>query len=200
MRICVYCSSSDGVNPSFKRLASDFGKWLATEGHTLVYGGATGGLMTAVAESAFSNGGQVIGVIPPSVEKKGRKAPWPITFYEVSDLGERKKVMKEYADLFVTFYEVSDLGERKKVMKEYADLFVVLPGSFGTMDEMLDTMVAGILGEHNKPMIIVNVDGFFNHFLMLVERMKKDGMLSDCVYSYYVADNLQECISLIKNI
>ena len=166
MRICVYCSSSDGVNPSFKRLASDFGKWLATEGHTLVYGGATGGLMTAVAESAFSNGGQVIGVIPPSVEKKGRKAPWPITFYEVSDL-----------------------GERKKVMKEYADLFVVLPGSFGTMDEMLD-----------KPMIMVNADGFFDHFLMLVERMKKEGMLSDCVYSYYVADNLQECISLIKNI
>ncbi len=177
MRICVYCSSSDGVNPSFKRLASDFGKWLATEGHTLVYGGATGGLMTAVAESAFSNGGQVIGVIPPNVEKKGRKAPWPITFYEVSDL-----------------------GERKKVMKEYADLFVVLPGSFGTMDEMLDTMAAGILGEHNKPMIMVNADGFFDHFLMLVERMKKEGMLSDCVYSYYVADNLQECISLIKNI
>ena len=177
MRICVYCSSSDEVNPSFKSLASDLGKWLANEGHTLVYGGATGGLMTAVAESAFSNGGQVIGVIPPSVEKKGRKAPWPITLYKVADL-----------------------SERKKVMKEHADLFVVLPGSFGTLDEMLDTMAAGILGEHNKPMIILNENGFFDHFMMLVDRMRAEGMLADRSYCYHVAANLQECISLIKNI
>lgn len=177
MRICVYCSSSDEVNPSFKSLASDLGKWLANEGHTLVYGGATGGLMTAVAESAFSNGGQVIGVIPPSVEKKGRKAPWPITFYEVADL-----------------------GERKKVMKELSDVFVVLPGSYGTLDEMLDTVAAGILGEHHKPMIVVNEDGFFYHFLMLVDRMRKEGMLSKRSYDYRVADNLQECVNLIKNI
>lgn len=177
MRICVYCSSSDEVNLSFKSLASDLGKWLATEGHTLVYGGATGGLMTAVAESAFSNGGQVIGVIPPSVEKKGRKAPWPITFYEVADL-----------------------GERKKVMKELSDVFVALPGSYGTLDEMLDTIAAGILGEHHKPMIVVNEDGFFNHFLMLVDRMRKEGMLSKRSYDYRVVDNVHDCINLIKNI
>lgn len=177
MRICVYCSSSDEVNPSFKNLASDLGRWLATEGHTLVYGGATGGLMTAVAESAFSNGGQVIGVIPPSVEKKGRKAPWPITFYEVADL-----------------------GERKKVMKDLSDVFVVLPGSYGTLDEMMDTIAAGILGEHHKPMIVVNAEGFFDHFLMLVDRMRKEGMLSKRSYDYRVVDNVHDCINLIKNI
>lgn len=177
MRICVYCSSSDEVNPSFKATASELGRCLANEGHTLVYGGATGGLMTAVAESAFSNGGQVIGVIPPSVEKKGRKAPWPITFYEVADL-----------------------GERKKVMKELSDVFVVLPGSYGTLDEMMDTIAAGILGEHHKPMIVVNAEGFFEHFLMLVDRMRKEGMLSKRSYDYRVVDNVHDCISLIKNI
>ena len=117
MNICVYCSSSDLVCDEFKQLATEFGKWMAKSGHTLVYGGATGGLMGAVAEAVANVEGDIVGIIPECIVEKGRKSDLP-------------------TELFV----VGDMAERKTMLKEYADLFVVFPGGFGTLDELFDTI------------------------------------------------------------
>ena len=118
MNICVYCSSSDQVRDEFKQQATEFGNWLADKGHTLVYGGATGGLMSAVAQGASNAGGDIVGIIPDCIIEKGRKSDLP-------------------TELFI----VGDMAERKSMMREYSDVFVVFPGGFGTLGEVFDHLV-----------------------------------------------------------
>lgn len=153
MNICVYCSSSDQVCVEFKQQATELGKWMAQKGHTLVYGGATGGLMTAVAEGAASGKGDIIGIIPDCIVEKGRKSDLP-------------------TELFV----ISDMAERKTMMKEYADVFVVLPGGFGTLDEMFDTISSCMVGEHDKPTILFNPDNFWMGLLLQLDKILKSGL------------------------
>ena len=140
MNICVYCSSSDQVCDEFKQLATEFGKWMAVKGHALVYGGATGGLMSAVAQGVADAGGDIIGIIPDCIVEKGRKSDLP-------------------TELFV----VGDMAERKTMLKEYADVFVVFPGGFGTLDERnLESVVATleklqtIAGQSNRRVGIIS--------------------------------------------
>ena len=153
MNICVYCSSSDQVRDEFKQQATEFGKWMAQKGHTLVYGGATGGLMSAVAEGAANVSGDIIGIIPECIIEKGRKSDMP-------------------TELFV----VGDMAERKTMMKEYADVFVVLPGGFGTLDEMFDTISSCMVGEHDKPTILFNPDNFWEGLLSQFDKILKEGL------------------------
>lgn len=153
MNICVYCSSSDQVCDEFKQQATEFGKWLAQNEHTLVYGGATGGLMSAVAEGATEVGGDIVGIIPECIVEKGRKSDLP-------------------TELFV----VGDMAERKTMLKEYADLFVVFPGGFGTLDELFDTISSCMVGEHDKPTILFNPDSFWTGLLLQFDKILKAGL------------------------
>lgn len=176
MNIAVYCSSSDLIAEHYKQMAWELGKWIANEGHTLVYGGAVGGLMTAVAEGAYTNKGNIIGVIPQSVINKGRKTNLPI-------------------ELHTTY----DLNERKKLMKHLADVFIVLPGSFGTLDELFDVVAAGTLKEHKKPLIILNWQHYYDHLIELFDRMKQEQCLPKAeTYKPYIATNIEECINIIN--
>lgn len=153
MNICVYCSSSDLVCDEFKQLATEFGKWMAKSGHTLVYGGATGGLMGAVAEAVANVEGDIVGIIPECIVEKGRKSDLP-------------------TELFV----VGDMAERKTMMKEYADVFVVFPGGFGTLDEMFDTISSCMVGEHDKQTILFNPDNFWMGLLLQLDKILKEGL------------------------
>ena len=153
MNVCVYCSSSDQVRDEYKQQATEFGKWLANNGHALVYGGATGGLMSAVAQGAADADGDIVGIIPDCIIEKGRKSDLP-------------------TEMFV----VGDMAERKSMMKEYADVFVVLPGGFGTLDEMFDTISACMVGEHDKPTILYNPDNFWEGLLLQVEHIMHEGL------------------------
>ena len=153
MNSCVYCSSSDQVCDEFKQQANEFGKWLASKGHALVYGGATGGLMSAVAEGASESEGDIIGIIPECIVEKGRKSDLP-------------------TELFV----VGDMAERKTMLKEYADVFVVLPGGFGTLDEMFDTISSCMVDEHDKPTILFNPDNFWTGLLLQFDKILKAGL------------------------
>lgn len=176
MNIAVYCSSSNHIADHYKKMAYELGAWIANEGHTLVYGGATGGLMTAVAEGAYANSGHIIGVVPNSVIKKGRKTELP-------------------AELYIT----ADLNERKMIMKQKADLFIALPGSFGTMDEMFDVISAGTLLEHKKPLVIVNWEHFYDHLIELFKWMKQENCLPKAeIYKPYIATTLEDCINIIN--
>ena len=149
MKIAVYCSAKDIIPEEFLRLGDEVGKWIAEHGHTLVYGGATGGLMSRTSKSAVDAGGEVIGVVPQRIIAAGRLAT------HCSEL-----------------HIVSSMAERKQTMRDVADCFVCLPGSYGTLDEMYDVIASGTVGEHHKPIIIVNYKHFYEGLRAEAEHMR----------------------------
>ncbi len=154
MRICLFCGSNAGTRPAYAAAAEAFGRGLAARGDTLVYGGGSVGLMRIAAEAALAAGGPVIGVITEQLMVR-----------EVGHPG--------LTELAV----VPTMHERKALMAQYADAFVALPGGFGTFDELCEMATWNQLGIHAKPMVLVNVDGYFDGFLVQVDRGVADGFL-----------------------
>ena len=152
--VCVYCGSGPGTNPEFVKAATAFGKTLANSGIGLVYGGGSIGLMGAVAAGALDNGGKVTGIIP--------------TF-----LTKREHVLKEAQELIVT----KDMHERKRLMFEHSDAFVAFPGGVGTLEELVEQMTWSQLGHHSKPILLANIDGFWNPLLVLIDHMKQTAFI-----------------------
>ncbi len=177
MNIAVYCSSSNTIGEKFTNEAYKLGEWIAENGHTLVFGGATGGSMTSVSEGAYFKGGKIIGVIPNAVVRMNRESP-----------------------LCSELISCETMSERKEKMKTIADVFVALPGSFGTLDELFDVVASGIVGEHKKPTILVNQDGFFDDLISLKLKMENEGFIpaSHQNYKYIIADNIDQCTEIIK--
>ena len=149
MKVAVYCSAKNVIPEEYLQLGDTLGTWLAQHGHTLVYGGATGGLMTRISNAVRSAGGYVIGVVPERVIQVGR-----------------------LADNCNELYKVPTMSNRKQKMKDLADCFVCLPGSYGTLDEMFDVIASGTVGEHNKPVFILNYKGFYEGIKAEVEHMR----------------------------
>jgi uncharacterized protein (TIGR00730 family) len=149
--LCVYCSSSDAVARTFFETAEEVGARLALQGYALIYGGGRIGLMGALARAAHQNGGRVIGVIPEFLHSKGLA-------YEAAD------------ELVIT----RDLRERKATMEARADGFVTLPGGFGTLEEALEIITLKQLGQHAKPIVIVNTQDFYAPLLQLMERIYRE--------------------------
>ena len=149
MKISVYCSAKDIIPEEYLSLGDALGKWIAEHGHTLVYGGATGGLMTRTSDAARAAGGEVIGVVPQRIIAAGR-----------------------LAQNCTTQYIVSSMAERKQMMRDVADCFVCLPGSYGTLDEMYDVIASGTVGEHKKPIYILNYKGFYEGIRREAEDMR----------------------------
>jgi len=138
MRIAVYCSAKDAIPEEYLQLGDALGAWIGAQGHTLVYGGATGGLMSRVSDAAKSAGAHVVGVIPPRIKAAGRLA-----------------TNCNY------LIEVNNMSERKQRMRDEADVIVCLPGSYGTLDEMMDATSSAIVGEHRKQTYVLNYKGFY---------------------------------------
>lgn len=178
MKVCVFCSSSNEIADLYKKSAFELGKKLAENKHTLVYGGATGGLMDAVAEGSSSANGEIIGIIPYAIIKNNRLSKLP-----------------------TKLIQVADMSERKKQMQEIADVFVVLPGNYGTLDEMFSVVASAIVGEHCKPLICVNENHFFDALITHI-----DFMQSQCAtaksqhYEPIFVNTVDECFNKIKNI
>lgn len=174
MKIAVYCSAKDAIPKEYKQMGEALGEWLAAAGHSLVYGGATGGLMTRVSE-AFRHAPksaeqQLIGVIPHCIIASGRQA--------------------KHCDQMI---EVTDMAERKRIMREIADCFIVLPGSYGTLDELFDVISSATVGEHNKPLYILNYNGFYNHLTLLAEQMRSMHFLpTQEVYSPIYVESIDQ--------
>lgn len=134
--VCVYCGSSGAVDPAFRDAATDLGKLLAEAGMELVYGGGRVGLMGLVADGVMTNGGRVIGIIPEFLDK-----------YEVGHTG--------LSELIV----VDTMHTRKKLMMDRADAFVVLPGGFGTLEELFEVLTWKQLRLHDKPILLLDLPG-----------------------------------------
>ena len=146
--VCIYCGSANHVDEIFKKTAHDVGVALAHRGLKLIYGGGHVGLMGTVADAVLAAGGQVTGIIPEHIRS-----------HELQHTG--------LSELFV----VDTMHTRKSMMAEKADAFVVLPGGFGTMDELFEILTWKQLGLHAKPIIIYNVEGFWDPLLDLINHM-----------------------------
>jgi len=147
--VCVYCGSGPGTNPQFVEAATAFGKILAENGVSLVYGGGSIGLMGAIAKSTLDHGGTVIGIIPDF-------------------LVSRENAMASVQEMIVT----PDMHERKRLMFERSDAFVALPGGIGTLEELVEQLTWKQLGRHSKPVLLANVDGFWEPLLALLTHMR----------------------------
>src|SRR3954451_24489637 len=147
--VCVYCGSGPGTNPRFMETAAAFGKALAENGVGLVYGGGSIGLMGAVAKATLDPGGTVTGIIPDVLTK-------------------REHALGGAQELIVTH----DMHERKRLMFERSDAFVALPGGIGTLEELVEQMTWQQLGRHRKPILIADIDGFWQPLLALLTHMR----------------------------
>jgi hypothetical protein len=147
--VCVYCGSGPGTNPRFIEGAIAFGKVLAENGIRLVYGGGSIGLMGAVATSVLDHGGVVTGIIPDF-------------------LTTRENALKRVQEMIVT----PDMHERKRLMFERSDAFVALPGGVGTLEELVEQLTWQQLGRHSKPVLLANIDGFWEPLLALLAHMR----------------------------
>jgi uncharacterized protein (TIGR00730 family) len=152
--ICVYCGSSPGTDPAFIEAARDFGKILAHAGIRLVWGGGSVGLMGAVAASVIEHGGAATGIIPEFLTAK-------------------EKPRRLAQEQIVT----RDMHERKRTMFDRADAFVALPGGIGTLEELIEQMTWAQLGRHKKPILIANINGFWDPLLSLLAHMRMAGLV-----------------------
>lgn len=174
MNIAVYCSSSNHIAQSYLDTAFALGSWIAKNGHCLVFGGATGGSMSALSEGAASRKGQIVGVIPEAVERMGR-----------------------VNTLCTELVAVKSMSDRKELMKQRADVFVALPGSYGTLDELFDVVASGVVGEHKKTVIILNENGFYNDLLAQIDRMRHEMFIPVEYFKPLIASDLNECFTFI---
>ncbi len=154
MQVCVFCGSSTGTGPAYVAAAEQVGRTLAEREIGLVYGGASVGTMGAVADAALAAGGRVTGVIPRS-------------------LVDRELAHRGLTDLHV----VADLHERKAKMASLADAFLALPGGAGTLEELFEVVTWAQLGLHDKPIALLDVDGFYQPMLTLLDHIAGQGFL-----------------------
>jgi len=171
-RVAVYCGSADGSNPAFRAEATALGKAIAAAGLGLVYGGANIGLMGAVADAALAGGGEVIGVLPEVLAGK------------------------EIAHEGLTALElVPTMHERKARMAELADAFLVLPGGYGTLDELMEAVTWAQLGLHSKPCILINTAGYWDGLLAFLDTAVAAGFLKpENRNSLWVAGGAEEAL------
>lgn len=150
--VCVFAGSRPGANPVFVDAAVDLGKVLAQAGIKLVYGGSRNGLMGYVANETLSRGGEVVGVMPRNLFKR------EIIHQEITQL-----------------IEVDGMHERKAKMGELSDGFIALPGGMGTFEELFEVLSWLQIGIHSKPIGLLNVQGYYNPLLHLIEHSVKEG-------------------------
>ena len=152
--VAVFCASADGADPVYREAADALGRALATHHVGLIYGGAKVGLMCATAEAALAAGGKVIGVIPEVL------------------------IDLEVAHNGITELHVTDtMHTRKALMSERADAFIALPGGFGTFEELFEVLAWHTLRIHQKPIVLLNINGFYDKLIDFLDHCIREGML-----------------------
>ena len=152
--VCVFCGSSASADPRYLDAARALGALVAGRGVTLVYGGGSVGLMGEVADAALGHGGRVVGVIPVGLFAR-----------EICHTG------------LTELHEVGSMHERKQLMYDLSDAFVALPGGLGTLDELAEVATWSQLGLHSKPVVLLDVDGFWEPLAAQLDRMVGAGLL-----------------------
>jgi uncharacterized protein (TIGR00730 family) len=173
--VCVYCGSSAGDDPIYVAAARKLGQILAREQIRLVYGGGGIGLMGAVAHAAMDAGGEVTGVIPEF-------------------LVAREHAFEGARDVVVT----RDMHERKRVMFERADAFIALPGGIGTLEELIEQLSWLQLGQHRKPVLALNLNGFWDPLLALLAHLESRGFIRPRSFELLVAERIDDVMPRLR--
>ncbi|SHK49161.1 TIGR00730 family Rossman fold protein [Xylanibacter ruminicola] len=175
MKICVFCSANNQIDPEFFALTEELGKWAVENGHTIVYGGVNQGLMECLAKATKGAGGHTIGVVPMKVEESGR--------------------MSDYVDVEIP---CDNLTDRKQLMMDQSDVFIALPGGLGTLDEVFTVAASATIGYHHKSVILYNMGGCWNQLIALLNDLQQKGMIRGEWQQYIkTADSLEEISRLI---
>ena len=153
-RICVYCGSGPGNNPAYAAAAKELGQDMAERNIGLVYGGGSLGLMGIVARSVLEHGGHVTGIIPQFLK-------------------DRELMLRDVQDSVVT----TNMHERKMLMFEKSDAFVALPGGVGTLEETVEMTTWAQLDQHRKPIVLANIENFWNPLINLLDHMREDAFI-----------------------
>jgi len=175
--ICVYSSSSNSIDAVYFKMATELGKTIALNKDVLLFGGGMRGLMGATATAAYDHGGRIIGVIPKALNQKG-------VVYETCN------------ELIVT----KDMRKRKSVMDARSDAFIALPGGFGTFEEVLEMITLKQLKYHNKPIVILNGNGYYDFMLKQFNQIIEQHFAKPESYSlYHVSANVSDALDYICN-
>lgn len=175
--ITVFCSSSDAAALHYQQAAAELGTALARRGAITVYGGASVGLMGALANAAIAAGGRVVGVIPRQLVER-----------EVAHSGLSEQ------------HVVENMHQRKMMLSERASAYVVLPGGFGTYEEFFEVVAWRTLGIHDKPIVLLNMDGFYDAALAQVHRATEEKMIRREYAAFVqVATSVDEVMKLLES-
>ena len=175
MKIGVFCSANQQIDPVFFAMTEELGVWAAKNGHSIVYGGVNQGLMESVAKATKEAGGRTIGVVPTLVEKTGRTS--------------------DYVDVEIP---CDNLTDRKQLMMDQSDVFIALPGGLGTLDEVFTVVASATIGYHQKLVILYNMKGFWDSLIALLDDLQAKGMIRGDWRQYIkTADSIEEISHLL---
>ncbi|MFM0335822.1 LOG family protein [Paraburkholderia fungorum] len=163
--VCVYCGSSDGAKPLYAEAAQAFGRALVQADLALVYGGGKVGLMGVIADTVMAEGGRAIGVIPELLVNK-----------ELSHHG------------LTELHVVPDMHHRKKMMADLSDAFVAMPGGAGTLEELFEVYTWAQLGYHQKPVALLNIDGFYDPLINMLQHTVDEGFMGQTYFDILQVD------------
>lgn len=171
--VAVFCASANGANPAYKAAAEELGSALAASGLGLIYGGAKVGLMGAVANATVAAGGYVVGVIPHVL------------------------VDKEVAHSGITELHITEtMHTRKALMADRANAFIILPGGYGTFEEMFEVLAWQTLKIHSKPVVLLNTAGFYDKMLEFLDHCDAEGVLRNNRGILLTANTVQQALEL----
>ena len=154
MKIAVFCSANSNIDAGYFKAAEELGRWMGENGHTLVFGGCNLGLMECVAKAVHGAGGRIIGVVPTIIERGGKASP--------------------SMDVCIP---CDNLSDRKELMTVQCDAAVALPGGLGTLDEVFTMAASATIGYHHKPIVLLNVGGFWDSLVALLDDIQRKGMV-----------------------
>lgn len=154
MNIGIFCSANNNIDPIYFERTRELGRWIAENGHTLVFGGCNMGLMECIAESVHQHGGKTIGIIPAIIEKGGK--------------------VSRFVDEAIYCENLSD---RKELLLSHSDMIIALPGGIGTLDEVFTVAAAHTIGYHRKPVCLYNINGFWDSLIACLDDLAAKGMI-----------------------
>lgn len=174
--LAVFCGSKKGTNPLYTEHAAQLGKLMAENNIRVIYGGGSAGIMGTIADSAMEHGGKVTGIIPKLLLE------WEVQHQHITEL-----IVSD------------DMHIRKKTLYNLCDAAIILPGGFGTLDELFEIVTWNQLSIHDKPVFILNTDGFYNHLILHIQKMREEEFLYEQAEKrVIIIDDPVELLNYIK--
>lgn len=179
MKICVYGAASSLIDESYIEAGKELGRKMAKRGHGLVFGGGANGMMGAVAKGVTEENGYILGIIPEFFNE----AEAEVSYTKCTD-----------------YIYTETMGQRKELLEDKSNAFIITPGGIGTFDEFFQALTLKQLGRHNKPMVVFNINGFYDELDRIMDKaIEQKFITDDCKELYEVCSDIDEMLDYIEN-